>query len=290
MFVKPLLRLALVLVLSLAATGRAGAAVVLQTQGDTTAESVYRGFLGSGESLSDSLANYVNPTTHQPEPITRPTGGSLVVGDLASGQNPATCDQIQMQRFAVIGQDAQLKLTYLGLGLAFYRSVFGVYSYALGADPSTAAINMTPLFTQNQDTPGLTVTFTVPKDHAFGFYLNVDALNRSRGIFYTENFRNTDATAGVVTDHFLTFNTNRGLLLAIEDMGFNASTGLLGDQDYEDLLVGSLTYADGTPIDPHDGVIPEPASVALLLAGSVVLCRRPPRRERVILAPTLCKF
>lgn len=65
--------------------------------------------------------------------------------------------------------------------------------------------------------------------------------------------------------------TNHGLLIAWEDLPLGID-GKLGDQDYEDLIGGLLTYPDDTDI-------PEPATMALLGGGlGIMLALR--RRNR----------
>ncbi len=251
--------------------------VIADTMGDTAFESVYSGYTGSGENLVRELSEYVNPATGQSMPIVGTTGDPLNVGDVGLGQDPAFSDQTQFQRFHVTGGDAALELEYLGVGHAGYRSIFGVYTYADHDSPADATITRTPLFVQNVDAPGVRLPFTVPENHYFGFYLDANGHRHSKGMYYTENFRNADNTPDHTTDHFLMMHSNQGLLMAMEDLAYNQRTGLMGDQDFEDMLVGGLTFRDGTPFNPP-AEVPEPASLGLAMLGVILIARRGPRR------------
>jgi len=255
----------LFIVLALAATAVAG--TVTDTNGDGTYESVYFGYGGAGrENLSSVLANYTDPLTGSPSPITAPGGAPLVVGNVNAGENPTDSDQTQIQRFFT-DADQQYKLTYVGLGYAGYLNVMGLYTYDVGeTDP--AQFTYTPLVTQGVDAAGTEVLFDVAANHYFGFYLSADGGRTERNRFFSENRYNTDGLSrGVETDHVLVFNTSQGLLLAWEDLPLG-SDGKLGDQDYEDMIGGLLTYGDGTQV-------PEPATMALLGGGlGVVLLSR----------------
>jgi len=258
----------------LTASTTASGAIFGDPMGDTTHESVHSGFGGSGENLSDTLANHADPVSGNPTPITHTSGRDLIVGDVERGETPSRSDQLSFQRFHVTESPADLQLTYLGLGRAGFKSIFGVYTYEAGQDPESTSLNQQPLFTQNVDPPGSVARFTVPEDHYFGFYLDANGHVDSAGTYFTENFRNSDnhLFQGGDTDHFLTFNTNAGLLLAMEDLAYRPHTGKLGDQDYEDMLVGFLSHQDGTPLTPT--VIPEPATATLLALGGLLLLRR----------------
>ncbi|GAH72656.1 unnamed protein product, partial [marine sediment metagenome] len=134
-----------------------------------------------------------------------------------------------------------------------------------------ASFTYEPLITQGIDAPGTEVIFSVPADHFFGFYLSADGNRLERNRFYSENQYNTDGGTAV-TDHVLMMFTNHGLLIAWEDLPLG-SDGKLGDQDYEDLIGGLLTYSDGEDI-------PEPATMALLGGGlGIMLAFR--RRNRL---------
>ena len=228
---------------------------------DVTYESV-RSVLGAAEpSLSQLLA------AHPLGPITRPGGAALIVGDVDIGQDPTASDQTQIQRLAVVGDDAELRITYLG-GVTGFSSVLGVYSYPMsGAPPATGDLTLQPLVTGNVTPVGTDALFTVPADHYFAFY----GIPFGTGVrtFFTENARNTDVVGGVMADHFLLYETNRGLVAAFEDLAARAD-GRLGDADYQDNIFGFLSLADGTPIP---GGIPEPGT-AWILAGVIGLLLR----------------
>ncbi len=241
----------------------ARAAVVGDTMGDTTYESVYGH--GGEQTLTAMFSEYRHTGT----------GQSLVVGDVNQGEDPTQSHQSQYQRFHVT-EDVSLSITLIG-GYAGYKNIFGVYTYDEGEDPILAALTLTPLLTHKVDPAGTTISFNVAAGQSFGFYLNADGHNSSKGIYYSENFRNTDgASRGVQTDHFLMYESDAGLLIAMEDLAYG-SNGRLGDQDYQDMVVGLLTHADGSAINFSTSV-PEPATLALVVAGLVVLTGRARRR------------
>ena len=243
--------------LAIAMASVAGADTLLYTNGDTTYERVYFGYGGAPkENLSALLAGYVNPVTGLPDPILRPDGTPLVVGNVDLGEDPAASDQTQLQVLYAT-QDHNYKLTYQGLGYASYQNIMGLYFYEPGqTDP--ASFTYEPLITQGIDAPGTEVIFSVPADHFFGFYLSADGNRSERNRFYRENQYNTDGGTAV-TDHMLMMFTNHGLLIAWEDLPLG-SDGKLGDQDYEDLIGGLLTYSDGNDV-------PEPSTMVLLGGG-----------------------
>ena len=72
-----------------------------------------------------------------------------------------------------------------------------------------------------------------------------------------------------MNNNFLLLESSSGLVLAFEDLPYNAGTGLIGDQDHNDFVAGGL----------H--AVPEPATVGLLAFGCLVVFsrRRGPRRE-----------
>lgn len=248
----------------------AGAETLTDTVGDSKYERVYFGYGGAGrENLSDLLSGYTDPLTGQPSPIVAPDGSQLVVGNVELGENPSASHQTQIQRFFTT-TDQQYRLTYLGLGYASYRNILGVYSYAVGEDDPDQVF-YEPLVTQGVTDPGTEVLFDVPADHFFGFYLSTDGARQERNRFFSENTLNLDG-GGRGTDHMLLFDTNRGYLMAWEDLPLS-DDGKLGDQDYEDLIGGLLTYGDGSPI-------PEPATMALIGAGFGALAVRMMRHGR----------
>jgi len=254
------------LVLAAAMAGTAGAKTILDTKGDTTYERVYFGYAGRArESLSDVLAGYADAITGLPSPITNPGGAPIVVGNVDLGEDPAASDQTQAQRFFT-DTDQSYELTYVGLGYAGYLNVMGYYTYEPG-ESNPADFDYVPLITQGVDDPGTKVAFDVPADHYFGLYLSADGGRSERNRFFSENAYNPD---GAETDHMLAFHTNRGLLIAWEDLPLGCD-GKLGDQDYEDMIGGLLTYPGGDPI-------PEPATIALIGAGIGLTAIRRRRR------------
>ena len=245
------------LIICLALATTAIADTVTYTNGDTTYDSVYFGYGGpSQESLSNVLAGHTDPLTGAPSPITNTDGSTLVVGCVDLGENPAASDQTQIQRFFT-DTNQQYKLTYVGLGYASYLNIMGLYTYEVG-ETGPANFTYTPLVTQGVDPAGTEVLFDVAANHYFGFYLSADGGRTERNRFFSENEYNLDGH-GAETDHVLMFHTNRGLLLAWEDLPLG-SNGRLGDQDYEDMIGGLLTYPDGSPV-------PEPATMVLLGGG-----------------------
>jgi MYXO-CTERM domain-containing protein len=127
---------------------------------------------------------------------------------------------------------------------------------------------------------GTTVNFAVEAGQYFGFYIDANGHTSSQGVYYSESFRNTDGDGyGVETDHFLMFESDAGLLIAMEDLAYNHHAGRMGDQDYQDTVV-LLTYADGSAVNLRVEV-PEPSSALAGLAGIALLLRRPRRRNRI---------
>lgn len=245
------------------------AAIIAESPGGTTYTPMHPSYDGTALTLSEVLWNFTDPVSNQSSPITRPDGTRLRTGDLSRGDTPSLSDQLGYQRFKVLDQDANLTMTYLG-GIASYQSIVGVYLYQVNADPLTAPIQYLPIFTQNVNTPGSSFTFTVAKDHYFGFYLGANA-SQSRDVYYTENFRNPDGSAYRQTQHFVLFQTNRGLLVAAEDLPYSRSTRQLGDQDYNDLFM-TVSYSDS----PNP--VPEPVSLMLMASGGTMMLSRRTRR------------
>ena len=247
---------------------QASGTIIYDTLGDTTYETVYDGG-GAGESLAGLVQNYLDPATGEPSPILAADGRPLVVGAEALGEDPASSDQTQVQRFLVADNEEEVRVRYLGLGAAGFRSVFGAYYYPVGSGLEEAIYE--PLFIQNVTAVGTESLFTVPVDHHFGFYLDANGHASSAGLWHTENAYNSDNPPDAETDHFLMFNTNRGVMLAIEDLP-QAGNGRLGDQDYEDLLVGFITKGNGEPIPmPPSRVAPEPSGAVFALSALVAV-------------------
>lgn len=261
----------------------AHAVITPYSLGDNTSEVVHSSWDGVSNSLTRVLARSTPA-------ITGIDGHPLIVGDVSLGQDPATSDQLQYQRFMVTGEDAKLRITFLGTQSG-YVLTFGVYTQAAGTgDPNSAEVfnsilTSTDLFTGRSTPEGSTVHFKVTAGEYFGFYVKTRGSGADRTTYYTENGRNSDGEAG--SDHFLMFNTNHGILIAAEDLPYNRSTGLMGDQDYNDMLVGFLNYADGRPMFGMNTIepIPNPESatislVALAFSAAVVAILR--RRQRDI--------
>lgn len=252
------------------ASSKAQAAIIGDTMGDTTYESVYG--KGGEQTLSSMFSEYTHASTGQP----------LITGDVNAGEDPTQSHQSQFQRFHVT-EDATLSLTLMG-GYAGYKNIFGVYTYDESEDPLSAELTTTSLLTHKVDSVGTTIEFNVSAGQYFGFYIDANGHTNSQGVYYSENARNSDGdAAGVETDHFLMFESNAGLLITMEDLAYKNS-GKLGDQDYQDMVVGLLTFSDGTPI-PFDGGgggegngIPEPATLVLCALGTMVVVGR---RRRV---------
>lgn len=240
------------------------AAVIPDSMGDITPDPIYLSNDGASKSLTSKL-NGASPI------ITQPNGDPLIVGDTTLGQNPAASNQLQFQRFLAT-TDSDFRLHYLG-GEAYWKSILAVYSYPVGANPQTATLSITSLVNQKTTAAGAEAFFSIPANHYFGFMLDANGANTSEGRYYSENFRNTDNIGALETDHFQMFDTNRGLLLAVEDTAYNSGTGRLGDQDYNDVLFGLLTYGDGTNLET-----PEPTTSAMLVVGGAILLMRRKRR------------
>ena len=264
-------------------TTAAHAGVVIDTMGDTDAQPVHAGWDGRSNDLVSILSQgWTNPVTGQTTPLTRPDGSPLIIGDVLLGQSPAASDQTQIQRFHVTDTASTFKLTYFE-GHAGYSNIFGFYTYDTDAAPDETPTNRTGLLTHHVDDEGATATFSVDAGQTFGFYLDSNGAKSSKGLYFSENRFNSDNTiAGFETDHFLFLETNVGLLIAVEDLPYNPATGLMGDQDYNDMILGLLTFSDGSPIptpnNTPNAAVPEPASLAMLAIGAFLIAPR--RRSR----------
>jgi len=209
------------------------------TMGDSGTDTIYSSGGPSLQSVADSFGFTV--------------GGNAV---------NTTTDQTQWQAFTITGGAAYVSFEYLGSS-AGYNNQLGIF-YAPISNPSD--ISYVHAFTNNIDPVGTSVQLTVAEDSIVGFYVNVNSGNEQ---FYSINDMNEDNTGSLVTDHFLIFDTDQGLLVGLEDLRYNASTGKLGDQDYNDVIFNVQVSG-----------VPEPASAALLLIGGVMLLGRPGRKTR----------
>ncbi|NJL30252.1 MAG: hypothetical protein HC898_00715 [Phycisphaerales bacterium] len=177
---------------SASGTAMTMAAVIGDTMEDSQAQTVHASLDGSSKSLSALLWNHTNPITGELDRITAPDGSKLVIGDIGLGENPSDSDQLMFQRFLVTDQDASFKLTFLG-GVAGYKNVVGYYNYSADLDAATVTPALHSLYTQHVDPVGTSVTFNISQGQAFGLYLSADAgRGSSKGVYYTENFRNSD--------------------------------------------------------------------------------------------------
>lgn len=174
------------------------------------------------------------------------------------GGNPinTTTDQTQWQAFTVTGGAANVTFEYLGSS-ASYNNQLGVV-YAPLSNPTS--FTYLHAFTNNIDPIGTTATVTVGEDSIFAFYVNVNSGSEQ---FYSINDMNEDNKGSLVTDHFLIFDTDQGLLVGLEDIRYNKDTGKLGDQDYNDVIFNVQVSG-----------VPEPASAILLILGGACLLGR----------------
>ena len=250
--------------------------ILADTMGDETYEWVSRGGQAV-EYLPSVLANSTPPIL-APDGTPVETGAvnfSISNGEIVAseGETPVGSGQLHFQRFFAT-EAVTLTLTYSGLGFAGYRSTFGVYSYHKSNSQredmvSGNTISFKPLFIQNVTTKGTAVTFDIEADHYFGFYLVANS-NPNTGSYYTENRFNSDIgyvqandeqRPDGITDHFLFYDTNQGLIVTLEDLALRTNYKL-GDQDYEDMIVTFLRCEDGSLIDPVNNSIDtgEPSS------------------------------
>lgn len=164
-----------------------------------------------------------------------------------------TTDQTQIQAFQVTGGSADFAIELLATYADYDNDVY-VFT---GTNPGN--LIYTKAFTNNIDPIGTTFNFSVADGDYFGFTIHANGNNPPS--YSTVNALSTDGL-----DHALIFNTDQnGYVVAFEDLAYNGNTGLLGDQDYND-VVFSLT------------TVPEPASAGLLLLGAGMLLGRPKRR------------
>lgn len=216
----------------MAQSAQAEVVVTPQTLGDTTTEFV------NGTSLATMLSN---------AGITKPGGGAI----------NTTTDQKQYQNFVVTGGSTTLELQLIN-GSADYKNLVGVYTASI-TDPSNRTLHQA--FIGNISPLGSIWSIVIPKDTIFGFYVDSDGYNSSKGLYYSDNSLNSDNTLSIKTDHFLMFDSNVGWAVALEDLPRDPSTGKLGDKDYNDVVFTAR-------------VIPEPASLGLLALGSLCLMTR----------------
>jgi len=246
-------------------------------EGDVTPKEVFIGYDGIKESLGDVLARYVDPITGQLSPILTLDGRTIITGNVDLGENPAESDQIQIQSFRA-NSDNSYKITYLGFGSFQFSHVFGYYTFS-ESDTLEDLVNFVPLFDSDVDMPGDVAFFDIPAGQHFAFYLDTTApdFNYSKR-FFSQNRYNLDGIlSDIETGHMLAFDTNKGLLFSWEDLPFGSNLfGIphrLGDQDYEDMIVGMMTYTDGS------AVIPEPSSLIVLATGTTSIIGMAIRRR-----------
>ncbi len=212
-----------------------------------------------GDSGSDTVYNSADPSLQS----VADAYGFTVAGNDLSVAN----DQTQWQAFTVTGGAANVTFEYLGSS-ASYNNQLGV-AWAPLTDPTN--FSYLHAFTNNIDPVGTVATVTVEEDSIFAFYVNVNSGNEQ---FYSINDMNEDNKGSRVTDHFLIFDTDQGLLVGLEDIRYNKNSGKLGDQDYNDVIFKVNVAGVG---------VPEPASAALLIIGAGMLLgrNRKPRRGQV---------
>lgn len=227
---------AVVALLFLGTTASSQAATLsTHTFGDSGNDFIGASYGASEKSVTQILADYGYTQ-----------GGSAI--------NAAT-DQSQIQAFQVTGGSADFSITLLDTYAAFNNDVY-VFTTANGT-----SFNYQKAFTNNIDPIGTSFDFTVNSGDFFGFTIFANGNNPPS--YSTVNALSTDGL-----DHALVFNTDQSAyVVAFEDLPYNNSTGLLGDQDYND-VVFSLTGS----------AVPEPASAGLLLLGASLLLGRPKRR------------
>lgn len=215
---------------------QARALVEADDLGDVTAEAVTNGFAGPVENLTDTISRLAGS-----KPITRPDGSPLILGNVARGEDPALSDQSQIQLFVTGDADVLMRVEYIGGGTSTGTAALGYYHYPLSAGLGSTDLVSEPLIGQGIHLAGHVEEVRIPKHSFLGLYANHDSSTSS---YFTGHTRNADAH-----DHFLIFDTNRGWLVSLEDLGD------LGDRDYEDMLV--LVTFEGRA-DPL-GVIEIPA-------------------------------
>ena len=243
--------------------------IISDTMGDETFEWISRGS-AAVEYLPDVLANNT-PAILSPDGVPIETGavdfsisGGSIIAD--PGETPVGSEQLHFQRFFAT-ESVTLSITYSGFGFAGYHSTFGVYSYHKSNSQrsnmhSDNNITYKPLFIQNETTEGTSVSFDIEADHYFGFYLIANS-NPNTGSYYTENRFNSDVGSVLgndeqrpegVTDHFIFYDTDQGIVIALEDLSLR-SNYKLGDQDYEDMIVTFFHCEGGLLIDTENNVV-----------------------------------
>ena len=211
------------------------ASITPYTFGDTGPDYIGASYGASELSVSTILNNYGYTL-----------GGSAI---------DTSADQTQIQAFQVTGGSADFSIQLLAEYASYSNDVY-VFS-------GTTASNLTfeYAFTNNTDPIGTSFDFTVADGDYFGFVIHANGSNPPS--YSTVNSLSSDGL-----DHPLIFETDQdAYVVAFEDLP-KANNGLLGDQDYND-VVFSLT----------GNAIPEPASAGLLLLGAGMLLGRPKRRN-----------
>ena len=203
-------------------------------------------------------------------------GNSLSIGSSFfeisdSGQiinaEPTESAQHQIQRFYTPNK-VELKMEFLGPQNIRSANTFGVYYYEKGGPTvidmgEDSRVRFKELVSQSSSKLNNLVEFDIPSDHYFGFYLT-KSIYGFTNYYYTENRFNSDVgfvqssdeqRPDLLTDHFTFFNTEKGMVLAAEDSSMTNGQYMLGDQDYNDLIMGFFSCKDSRLIDPVNNVV-----------------------------------
>jgi hypothetical protein len=210
------------------------ATVTPLTLGDTGTDYIGTSYGASELSVSQILNNY----------------GFTIGGSAVN----TTTNQTQTQTFQVTGGSADFTMTLLDTYAAYDNDVY-VWTTTDGS-----SFNEQLAFTNNIDALGTSFDFTVADGDYFGFLIHADGNNPP--VYNTANALSSDGL-----DHALVFSTDQGTVVAFEDLPYKHTTGLLGDQDYNDVVFSFTT-----------STVPEPASAGLLILGAAMLMGRPKRR------------